>query len=437
MLADTAHLVISMLFVGIALIFLHADRANPVTRALSACLMATGLATLFANGTEVNATTISLAMLSQLAEGLAILFGLEWGRRIALTNPLRNRVRLATQGLLRASQIIIGVHTLLSLGYILLFPEYGAIDPEGVVKVRAIEFAVFAPLLGTAMLLAGIAIVIMLSLRIDSIERIRLHALLLAGPLFMLTLMFRESIEPLLMALGFLVFLGGSVRYLTVQAQRGLNLRRFVSDELSDLVDREGVASARKRERRDISVVSCDLRGFTAFARTHDSDTVVSLLEDYYQCVGEIADRCGGTVKDHAGDGVLILVGAPRPDADHARTAVILARTILEAADRILLKAPEQLGIGIGIATGEATIGAIEGAGRLEYVAVGNVVNLAARLCDRASDREILLDQRTCQQAELAEPAIERPPEPLKGYAEAVPIYALPASLSLSTGSVK
>src|SRR6185369_15047615 len=146
------------------------------------------------------------------------------------------------------------------------------------------------------------------------------------------------------------------------------------------------------------SVVCCDLRGFTAFTSATSSKKVIAILREYYDAVGVAATECGGTIKDQAGDGVLILVGAPIAYPDHALRALVLARKIRERGMAITARWSDQdlrLGVGVGVASGFATVGVIGGASRLEYTAVGPAVNLAARLCSEAAHGEILIDGRT------------------------------------------
>ncbi len=428
MLADAAHQVVAILMAGTALIFLFSDRGNPGSRMLACCLIAAAVATGLGAPEELSAATIAATSVQQLAETLALLFGVEWGRRISLEAQSRSRRVRAAGWLFRAAQVILLVYGGLGLGYILIWPEYAVIDPTGLVKVRAVEFAVFAPLLGTTMLLAGIALGLLMLAPLDPVERIRFRSLLLAGPLFLLTMLVHEDIEPLFTALGLLIFLSGSVRYLIVQSQRAASMRQFVSPEVTRMLHRQGMAQALRRERRTISALACDLRGFTAYARQTDSDKVIALLERYYAQVGDLAHQHGGTVKDHAGDGILILFGAPQQCDDFARRAIALARDIIAVLGGQLRASGAPLGLGVGIATGEATVGAIQGAGRLEYVAVGNVVNLAAHLCDRAADGEVLLDAETCQRATLDNAAQARQALPMKGFSEPVPVFALVAS---------
>src|SRR6185369_12580505 len=146
------------------------------------------------------------------------------------------------------------------------------------------------------------------------------------------------------------------------------------------------------------SVVCCDLRGFTAFTAATESKKVIAILREYYDAVGAAATECGGTIKDQAGDGVLILVGAPIRYEDHALRALALARKIRERGMEITARWSDQnltLGVGVGVASGFVTVGVIGGASRLEYTAVGPAVNLASRLCSEAAHGEILIDGRT------------------------------------------
>src|SRR5690606_4730728 len=124
----------------------------------------------------------------------------------------------------------------------------------------------------------------------------------------------------------------------------------------------------------------------------HDSSAVVNLLERYYDVVGKIAFEHGGTIKDHAGDGVVILVGAPVAHADHAGRAARCALDLVAAVRSLLDEVGADLGIGAGVASGGVTVGGTQASGGLEYVAVGAAVNLGAPLCAQAADGEPLAD---------------------------------------------
>jgi class 3 adenylate cyclase len=140
--------------------------------------------------------------------------------------------------------------------------------------------------------------------------------------------------------------------------------------------------------------------------------------------VGEVVTEYEGTVKDYAGDGVLVLVGAPLKIDDHAERAVALAESII----RRWHDGSQPLGIGVGVATGRVTVGIIGGAGRLEYAAVGSAVNLASRLCEEAAPGEVLVAAETVAAIDSAgsrvglEPSA---PRQLKGFADEVATFAL------------
>jgi adenylate cyclase len=419
----SAHLVVALTMAGTALILLAGDHASRSTRALALCLGAIALALLVGRTIGVPFGRAE-ALGTRILEMVAILAAIEWGRRIGQT--AQSRARRAANGLFRASQILVLVYGGLTLGYIVLFPDRALQPVSGVVAVRALEFAVFAPVLGSGILCAAIAIAMLRFMRIDRAEMARLRALFWAAPFLLAALVVADPLIPVTLTVGLLVFLAGSVRYLVIQARRGTFLGQFLSPEVAQAVRAEGLDRLLRRERRRLSVVACDLRGFTAYARTRDSDGVAGVLERYYAIVGTVAARHGGTVKDHAGDGVLILLGAPLPMADHARRAARLALELMREARSLLAEAAPEVGIGIGIATGSTTVGAIRGAGRLEYVAIGNAVNLAARLCARAEPGEILTDQRTAAELDAAAVRISpRAPEALKGYPEPIPVCAL------------
>jgi adenylate cyclase len=158
---------------------------------------------------------------------------------------------------------------------------------------------------------------------------------------------------------------------------------------------------------------------------------VIEILREYYDAVGVAAAACGGTIKDQAGDGVLILVGAPIEFPDHAQRAIRLAGQIREvgiALTRQWSNHEMQLGVGVGVASGFATVGVIGGASRLEYTAVGTPVNLASRLCSEAVHGEVLVDARTVELLGTGQTGIQLNAGnalQLKGFAAPVPSYVL------------
>ena len=426
-LISSAHFIVSLFAAGFAAIFMASDGRSRTTRAFSLWLLCLALAVL--TGSEPPSQgmpSMTRIIVGNIMEVLSVLAGVEWGRRVGQT-AARGRLQIAANALFRLSQLLVLVYALLLAGYIVFFPEMALQPVSGLITVRGVEFAVFAPVLGSGMLLSAIALLILLAMRIDPPEKIRLRAILLSAPFLLAGLMVSDRMVPLTLTLGLLVLFAGSVRYLQVMSQRGDFMRQFLSPEVARVVQQGGLEQVLRRERRPLSVVACDLRGFTAYARERDSDAVAGLLERFYEVVGTVATGHGGTVKDHAGDGVLILVGAPLAMEDHATRAVQLARELRAQVQALLSTAGGGLGIGIGVASGRITVGAIRGAGRLEYVAVGNAVNLAARLCARADNGEILVDDRVAGALDGNKASVlgDRPPEALKGFAEPVPVYAL------------
>lgn len=418
-------LVLGLMSIGIGGIFLWLDRHHASSRALGACLAAMGAA-IFLTGFEwfggARVTPVAQLIVDTLI-ALSILCGIEWGRRIG--TGVQGRVARAANVLTRLAQALVLVYWGLGVGYVLLFPELATTDDEGLVAARGVEFAVFGSVLGAAMLFAAVAIALLLfSRHTDPAEAVRLRALVLAAPFLLAGIPLHGTLASLLMTVGLLIYLAGSIRFLIIQRERGQFVARFVSPQLARMA-RDARADPLRRERRRITLLACDLRGFTAYARKEDSSQVVALLERYYSLVGAVAAQHGGTIKDHAGDGVLVLIGAPLPLPDAESRAAAMALDLRHRVQALIAESGVPLGLGIGVASGEVTIGAVQGAGRLEYVAVGSAVNLAARLCSRAQDGEILLDTDTAQAVGEAIQVAPQTAESLKGYPEPVPVYAL------------
>ena len=173
-------------------------------------------------------------------------------------------------------------------------------------------------------------------------------------------------------------------------------LRRFLPPQLAQLVVSSGDESFLDSHRRDITVLFCDIRGFTAFAETTEPELVMTFLRQYHAAMGEIIFKYEGTLKDIFGDGLMVFFNDPFPAPDHNARAVRLAIDMRESAMRLLSTWNEQgheLGFGLGIASGEATLGWFGPQGRIDYGAVGSPVNLAARLCAAASTGQILVTE--------------------------------------------
>ena len=174
-------------------------------------------------------------------------------------------------------------------------------------------------------------------------------------------------------------------------------LKRFVSPQLADLIVAGGAEDPLKSHRREIAVVFIDLRGFTAFAENTEPERVMQALNEYHTAMGHIVQRHAGTLERFTGDGMMVFFNDPVPIPDPARRAVEMALDMRDAAAQLAAiwrKHGFELGAGIGVAYGFATLGAIGFEDRIDYSAIGTVTNLAARLCAEAPAGEVYISQR-------------------------------------------
>jgi class 3 adenylate cyclase len=210
------------------------------------------------------------------------------------------------------------------------------------------------------------------------------------------------------------------------QLDRLSRLKRFFSPQLAELIVDGGAEDPLKTHRREVTVVFLDLRGFTAFAETAEPEEVMGVLREYHAAMGALILAHEGTLERFAGDGMMVFFNDPVPVPDAPERAV---RMVLAMRDRVgelgvrWRKRGHELDVGIGVAQGFATIGAIGFEGRLDYGAVGTVTNLAARLCGEAKPGQILVSQRLLGAVEAlaeAEPVGELS---LKGFSKPVPAF--------------
>jgi adenylate cyclase len=181
------------------------------------------------------------------------------------------------------------------------------------------------------------------------------------------------------------------------QLDRLGRLKRFFSPQLADLIVSGGADDPLKTHRRELTVVFLDLRGFTSFAETAEPEEVMGVLREYHAKMGELILQYEGTLEHFAGDGMMIFFNDPVPVSNPAERAVrmtLAMRNEVEELKHEWRKLGHDLDFGVGIAQGYATIGAIGFEGRWEYAAIGNVPNLAARLCGEAKPGAILVSQR-------------------------------------------
>lgn len=424
----TAHLLVSLIALGMGIAFVSADRQSPASRALAGGFAFMGLSIYF--------NVVFLARHPQppqvagwfsLPETLSMLCLLEWILRVRRTLPVAADMDTrAGDWALRAGQLTAVLYGVFSV----LWPELRASNfvragDQPQLFLTAAFWLFMAPVMLS--MLAGFAgIVLLLNRRPDRAEAIRVVAMAAAVPMFVAGFVLPLRPAAVSVVLGEIVFLIGAVHYHVLQGQRGQFMSRFLSPQVARLVSERGLDQAMRESQREITVVACDLRGFTAYAAAHASSDVLAVLREYYDVIGAEVAAFGGTIKDFAGDGILILVGAPLPVAYHARRGVELAHRIRDVGAQLTRRWSRPgypLGIGVGVATGTVTVGVIGSASRLEYTAVGSAVNLASRLCEHAADADILVDARTAELGGTA--GLEaRTPLSLKGFVGSTPHYA-------------
>ncbi len=182
----------------------------------------------------------------------------------------------------------------------------------------------------------------------------------------------------------------------TIDRQRS-ELARFLSPQVAELVSSADGEALLGGHRRIITAVFSDLRGFTAFAETAEPEELLDMLRDYHAAMGALVVEFGGTLEHFAGDGILVFFNDPVPQPDHEARAVRMAiamRARFEAMNVAWRKRGHDLGFGVGMAVGHATLGRIGFDGRYDYAAIGTVVIMASRLCSEARAGQILVNQR-------------------------------------------
>jgi adenylate cyclase len=204
-------------------------------------------------------------------------------------------------------------------------------------------------------------------------------------------------------------------------------LKRFLAPQLAELIVSQGDESVVESHRREIVVVFCDLRGFTAFSETAEPEEVLELLREYHAALGPLVSQFEGTLDHFSGDGIMVFFNDPVPCPDPAERAVKMAIAMRRAANELVSawrQRDRDLGFGAGIAQGYATLGQIGFADRFDYTAIGTVCNLAARLCAEAKDRQILLSGRVASAVRQTAVSLEEMgPISLKGITQPVSVF--------------
>jgi class 3 adenylate cyclase len=436
----TPHIITSLLAMGMALAFIIADRSSPTSRALALFLMSIGLS--IGIGSQIAYPRHYYGIVAwwdgvfAIPESLAFFFAYEWILRVRRTIPSGGLKTSGPDRLLRVAQALVVFYLLAAFAYPQLRVDkfLGAGFREAFMAAEA-EFWLFALPLTLSLALSLFSGLLMLRRRPDRAESLRLLAFAIAAPFMASGVVLPNNVAPVSTAIGLLIFLVGAVQYHVIQGRRAQFMSKFLSPQVAEMVGRRGLKSATDEQTLELSVVCCDLRGFTAFTAATSSQKVMAILREYYDAVGAAATEFGGTIKDQAGDGVLTLVGAPLPYADHAQRALRLAGQIRERGMEITARWSDQdlrLGVGVGVASGFVTVGVIGAASRLEYTAVGPAVNLSSRLCSEAAHGEILIDGRTIELLGEEEKRVHRllPGEALqlKGFVQPVQSYTLAAA---------
>ena len=189
------------------------------------------------------------------------------------------------------------------------------------------------------------------------------------------------------------------------EIERMGRLRRFLPPQVADLIVASGTEKQLESHRREITALFCDLRGFTGFSESADPEDVMTVLREYHEALGASIVKFSGTLERYAGDGVMVVFNDPVPVENPALQAVLMAlemRDAIGALTETWRRWGHEIGFGIGIAHGFATLGTIGFEGRFDYAAIGTLSNVASRLCDEAKPGQILISPRVLTKVENA-----------------------------------
>ena len=211
------------------------------------------------------------------------------------------------------------------------------------------------------------------------------------------------------------------------QIERIGRLQRFLAPQVAQMIASSDPSdSLLASHRREVTVLFCDLRGFTAFTDASEPEEVMGVLREYHENLGELIFRYEGTLERFLGDGIMIVFNDPIPCDDHTERAVRLALDMRERVDELAKQWARRghvLGFGIGIASGYATLGQVGFEHRREYTAIGRVINLASRLCDEAKAGQIVISQRAFSAVERSVGASHIGQLSLKGFNRPIDAY--------------
>ncbi|MGJ8669482.1 MAG: adenylate/guanylate cyclase domain-containing protein [Oceanococcus sp.] len=434
--ADSGALVCVIVSMGMGAAFLFADFKSVTTRLLAGFLILVGLSIFF----NVRFVRPGLdgelhwaSVLTPLLTSLSMILAAEWILRIRRMVPAGNLRTLFGDMQFRLAQFFAAAYGVIGMHWNELRVEAFIGVSRNPELLMSWGFWMFAGPFTLFLLFIVDGVLITLRRKPDRPELVRLIGIAAASPLIGAGLVLPNPLASYSSALGQMIFLIAAVQYHVMQGQRGQFLRRFLSPSVADLVRREGLQLTMQQTKLPVAAVACDLRGYTDFSASRDSHDVITVLQDFYDLVGEEAGRHGATIKDYAGDGVLLLLGAPLPVDDHVAKALELSAHIRQRCQQHFADNKIDLGIGIGIASGVVSVGVI-GQQRLEYVAVGQAVNLAARLCQNAARGEILLDDKTRDQLPDVSDFTSGERMQLKGFIDPIQTWLMPPALPLNAG---
>ena len=230
--------------------------------------------------------------------------------------------------------------------------------------------------------------------------------------------------------------LAEQVQTQVAELEKLAGLKRFLPEQVANKMFRDGGKTLFEPHRAEISVVFIDLRGFTSLVDSAEPEEVMKILSAYHGEMGRLISKHNGTLEHFAGDGIMIFFNDPIPCEAQSDVAIQLAADMqlafidLQASWK---KMGFQLGFGVGIARGYATLGMMGCEGRFDYAAIGSVCNLSARLCDAAADGEILLDIKTYSNLSQTEGVLPFKEMTPKGFARAIQIYKIDRASLISS----
>ncbi len=414
---------VGIAMVGVALALFVAEPHSPTTRAISLTFGMVGISVfVYLSQIVLHPDGRNVPWFARLPIMDAVMFSsfFVWMLRVArAAQPTRQAMRVI-RICSWAYGAVLAVY--LALGSIFPIERFTQFfwclePPQTCTQPGSLMFVVPVALLSLIVAIVG---AVLFSQRVDPAERVRAIGAGAASPFLFAAYVLPGGYNVLSTLVGLLIFMLGAIRYYVMQGQRGQFMSRFLSPEVVKLVRYKGIEHTLQPRVMEITVVCCDLRGFTRFSQMQSSGEVLRLLGEYYDDVGAAVSEFGATIKDYAGDGVLILIGAPLPEIDHASKGLILASRLNETIHRVIARwgGPDTgLGAGLGVASGPVTVGAIGSISRMEYTAIGPAVNLASRLCAQALDNEILVDARTSELAR-SDKLYARGPIAIKGMGD-------------------